>query len=341
MRPILNTNKIFRCFLLVVLAVNLGHSQGGSSALRYGQYDIQAKSEETKNEDLDLSVSSIPLEKPVDPDVYVVGPGDKFGINIVSTENIVLKAMVGPVGDIMIPSVGVIDLRLQTLSNSIRLIQNAIRASYKNALINVTLLEIRSFKLQVAGAVNSPGFVIVNPFDRLSDVIVLAAGFNKYADENNIIIKSQSGEGKEISFQNYLITGDLENNPSFKAGDLILINYLPEFQDKAEQFTTGITSAIFVIGYVKYPGAYKFFPGFSVEDCISLAGGMLNSGTKDKITVIRNGETFTVGLSNYVKPGDQIYVTQSLRHRLIGVQNVLTTITNVATLFLTYIAATK
>ena len=221
------------------------------------------------------------------------------------------------------------------------MIANTVRENYRNALVNITLLEIRSFKLQVTGAVNSPGFVVVNPFDRLSDVINLAAGFSKYANEKNIVIKTQSGEVKDISFQKFLLTGGLENNPSFEAGDLIVINYLPEFQDKAEQFTTGLESAVFVTGYVNYPGAYRYFPGFSVEDCISLSGGILESGTKDKIKLIRNGELMTVDLSSYVKPGDQIYIGENWRYRFFGSRSIVNNISNIATLFLTYIAATK
>jgi len=334
--------KSIKLILLLCCFSGFLLAQGASgAATRFGQYDSQVSSLSDKLPITSLEAEQIVLERPIDPEKYMVGPGDKFGINIVSTENLVLTAIVGPIGDILIPSVGVIDLREQTLSNSFMLISNAIRESYKNALINVTLLDIRSFKLQVNGAVNSPGFVVVNPFDRLSDVINLAAGFSKYADEKNIVIKSQSGEVKEISFQNYLLTGGLENNPSFKAGDLILINYLPEFQDKAEQFTTGLASAVFVTGYVKLPGAYKYIPGFSIDECIGLAGGILESGTKDKIKLIRNGELMKVDLHNYVKPGDQIYISENLRYQFFGGQSIINTITNIATLYLTYIAATK
>ena len=66
------------------------------------------------NQNLDLTnlenLTYTPIEKPINPDTYFLGPGDLLGINIISAINISLPLRVNPVGEILIPSVGVINV---------------------------------------------------------------------------------------------------------------------------------------------------------------------------------------------------------------------------------------
>ena len=66
------------------------------------------------NQDLDLTtidnLTYTPIDKLIDPDTYILGPGDLLGINIISTMNVSLPIRINPIGEIMIPSVGVLDV---------------------------------------------------------------------------------------------------------------------------------------------------------------------------------------------------------------------------------------
>jgi protein involved in polysaccharide export with SLBB domain len=56
------------------------------------------------------NITYTPIEKPINPDTYIIGPGDLIGINILSAENISFQIRVGPVGEIMIPLVGILNI---------------------------------------------------------------------------------------------------------------------------------------------------------------------------------------------------------------------------------------
>jgi len=339
---ILNTNKILGLFLLTLLVLSFGYSQVGSAAMRHDQYDIKAKPEETDNKDFDLSVSTVPLEKPINPDEYIVGPGDGFVINIISTENIVLNAVVGPTGGLLIPAVGVVSLIDQNLTSAIELIKQSVNHSYKNSIVNVALATMRIFKVQVTGAVNSPGFVQVSPVDRLTDVIYQSDGLHKYADENFIQIrKNSSGEEKTVSLREYYLDGSLSDNPMIATGEDIYIPFQVDFNAEMRDNITANTTAILVTGHVNFPGPYRFITGYAAEDYIGMAGGLLVSGTMKKLKIVRNGDTVNLAPTEYILPGDHIYISENLKHRFLGEQSILATIGSIATLYLTYIAATK
>ena len=71
----------------------------------------------------DFSTSSVALEKTVDPKDYIIGPGDVFGININTLEKMFFSASVGPVGDILIPGIGSVEISGFSLEQSINLIK--------------------------------------------------------------------------------------------------------------------------------------------------------------------------------------------------------------------------
>ena len=63
------------------------------------QLDLQAKNAVMQPE-LELSNMELflPLEHPVDPAEYILGPGDILSINIISAENISLPIRINPIG---------------------------------------------------------------------------------------------------------------------------------------------------------------------------------------------------------------------------------------------------
>jgi protein involved in polysaccharide export with SLBB domain len=81
------------------------------------------------------------------------------------------------------------------------------------------------FKLLVSGAVTEPGFITVSPLSRLDDVIESAKGFHQLAKEFEIKITRENGDEKIVNFHKYLLTGDLNSNPTFLEGDRIYVPF--------------------------------------------------------------------------------------------------------------------
>ena len=71
----------------------------------------------------------------------------------------------------------------------------------------------------------------------------------------------------------------------------------------------------YVNGEVESPGSFPFQPGITVRKAISIAGGFKERASRDKITVIREGDgaqtPVRVNLDMVLRPGDIVTVEES------------------------------
>ena len=166
------------------------------------------------------------LEEAVDPATYIVGPGDKFGLNILTSENISLSLVVSPTGDLLIPSVGIVNIAAKTLAEAFSIIESFVKSqAYPNAKINTTLINVRQLQIQISGAVNKPGFYIVTPLTRLHEIVEQAEGFHQFAQEYNIKISRANGDNNVINYLDFLRNGSLTSDPTFLEGDRIFVPF--------------------------------------------------------------------------------------------------------------------
>tara|TARA_Y100000996_G_scaffold320628_1_gene256781 strand:+ start:1163 stop:2758 length:1596 start_codon:yes stop_codon:yes gene_type:complete len=217
-----------------------------------------------------LENENVYLEHTVDPDQYSVGPGDVFLFNMISTDGMhTLNLEVSPLGTVLIPNVGDIFVDKMILSQAFQKIKSTCLKSYANAKVNLTLSKIKKYKVQVVGSVISPGFVLVNPFMRISDIYSLVNNvsnldsqidhFNSNNDISlrNIILKRDNEEYRVDLFK-YFYQGDKNSNPFTKQGDIIY------FKNKKNEVT--------IKGGIEFPGTYEFVANESIYTLINLAG---------------------------------------------------------------------
>ena len=163
-------NHSLSAFLLFIAHVITGQDN------RFGQLNLLKENTDVKAGETIQAVQSFEesfsLEKAINPDKYILGPGDELGINILMGENLTLPLKVTPTGDVFIPSVGVVNVSELTLTEGINRITKFILGNaYPNAKVSVALVNIRYFQIQVVGAVNKPGFVRASAVDRLDRII--------------------------------------------------------------------------------------------------------------------------------------------------------------------------
>ena len=171
-------------------------------------------------------VDEVPLERAIDASKYVLGPGDELGVNIIMGNNFTFPVKITPTGDIFIPSVGLVNVLGYTLNDAKEKIINfIIKDAYPNAKVSITLIKLRTFKIQVIGSVNKPGFVEITSVDRLNKVIDKVEGFHYLAKEYDISITRKNEIIENINFFNFLLNGDLEHNPTFNENDVISIPF--------------------------------------------------------------------------------------------------------------------
>lgn len=118
----------------------------------------------------------VPLEGPVDPSEYFVGPGDIFSAGIGGQYGRVVRATVSAEGILYIPDVGQFDVADRTLESVRDEVQHALRRLFSNVETSISLAEPRQFYVHVSGAGLDPGRHLMVPVSRVEDAIVAAMG---------------------------------------------------------------------------------------------------------------------------------------------------------------------
>ena len=280
------------------------------------------------------------IETQIDPETYILGPGDKIGLSIITSSNMAYILTITPSGKLWIPDIGPIHISGNNIPDSeIKVAKYIHENRFKTADISLVLLNIRQFKIQVIGAVNTPGFINVSSIERLTDAIRKLGGLHKLADEDNISIQRVNSGEFNCSLKSFQLNGDLVNNPILKEGDVIRVLYNTEYRKELKASITHKQSLVFVTGFVLRPSGHKFLPGYSVNDYIAMSGGTTDFGSLKNLSINRNGELLSMDTMNYLEPGDQINIPANMKYRMLGNMSLLQTLTAMMTLYLTYQAA--
>lgn len=401
--------KIIQYFSLIVLLIPFqlaGQTFGKRFLLE------QEVNKEPAKEDLipqKISEQKFVLEEAINPEEYILGPGDKLGISISTDKVAGFELIISPTEDILIPGVGLITLHNLTLAQARDKIVNYVHENaYQNARVGVVLINIRKFKVQIVGAVNKPGFYEITPVTRLDDVIEQAEGFHQLARESDILIKHGDGSETPVNFLNYIRSGELSQNPTMIEGDQVIIPFAniktegivirgsitgsgydiiekdetlesflrrrAKFSEDADLESVKITRningvekyitvypedfagtilkpgdqidilserGVSVIGFVQAPGGYRYFPGYSASDYISLAGGNTVEGDAGRAVVKHLDGSKEKGKDVAIRRGDVIMVPRTRQNVLFGNSSILQVVVSVFSIMLTYIAATK
>ena len=171
----------------------------------------------------------------------------------------------------------------------------------------------------VRGSVAGSGYDIISNNETLDQYIKRQIVFRNNADLRNVTIKRESGE----SYKLIVVSPDEFENTVILPGDAI--NFMWE-------------RGVMVNGFVKAPGGFTYYPGYSVADYISLSGGNLVNGNPEKTKVAFPDGRVEYGLEVIPEPGTIITVPRTFKDIFIGDSNLLTLIATVATLYLTFLA---
>ena len=313
--------RIYNILLIAICVHGLSNSQNlDLNTLRLAQRQA-FKASKTNSSILnkDKRQERFVTDKIVDPDEYIVGPGDELHINIISSnETFDHSLVISPTGQLLIPSVGMVNCNKLKLSQLVKEIKKEIRSWNTNVRINVELINIREFRILVLGQFDNAGYFIVTPMTKVSDL------FNQIKTEHNQKAKEAIKVNKESSFsetfgmRSRIAVDDfynrklgLEEEPDndlshlskrniliFRGKDTIKVD-LEKFKVNGNQELNPYVQQEDVIkipyakrfftvhGGVQKPGKYEYKSGDKILDAVTIAGGFHPDAVLDSISLIR------------------------------------------------------
>jgi len=260
------------------------------------------------------SSTSLALEGAVDPETYILGPGDHLEFDIWGAFESQYDLLVAPDGEIAIPGIGNLPVAGLSLAAADSALHRAAQSSYPRASVRLRLTGVRIMKATISGAVEKPGAYDLSAVDRLTALIDKANGLLLPRDDEqenlqfeqslarktpseqrrareeaktarrlmpeaslrHITILSRDGAIRQVDLKKFFATGDHRHNPILRDGDAVQIPLISR--------ETGVLNAF---GAVKSPGEYEFLPGDHLRDLIDIAGGLGDDAVTDDIEIVR------------------------------------------------------
>ena len=315
-------NLFQRIFILLIGFMSFSDSQTlDLNSLRIAQKQA-AKLKNNSKEFSKNNKNNDPLiiDSPVNSDEYIVGPGDQFHLNIISSnETFDYSLTISPTGTLLIPSVGIIDCNNLTLNKLIKEIRKTVKNWNKNIQIDIELERIRQFKVLVSGQFENAGFFTVTPMTRVSDL------FNNIVSDYNERMKSTYKEkvdrtyseslgmqsilavddfysrklGTEHTFENEVDKLSKRNILIIRKGDTLEVD-LERFKVNGDLKSNPYinqndiikipyeTEFFYVSGGIQKPGKYEYKQGNSILDAIQIAGNFQSGVDLNKIKITRS-----------------------------------------------------
>jgi polysaccharide biosynthesis/export protein len=216
--------------------------------------------------------SSPVLSGPVDPDVYVLGPGDVLLLNIWGRVTRSLPIEIGPEGNTLVPGAGPLDVTGRTLREVRSEILRRMGQQYRGVNMELRLARPRRFRLYLTGQVQRPGPIEATGTLRLGDVLAEGA-LRGGASHRNIEVMRANGSRVPGDLQLFLQTGDPAMNPWLRDGDVIHVPNATRF--------------VYAQGAIARPGRYELGVCDSLSTLLRLAGDVLPSAVIDRVLLVR------------------------------------------------------
>jgi protein involved in polysaccharide export with SLBB domain len=217
------------------------------------------------------------LSGPVDPDVYVLGPGDVLLLNIWGRTSRSMPIEVGPEGTALIPGSAPLCVSGRTLSEVRADILRRMSLYYRGVSMDLRLARPRTFRVYLTGQVHRPGPVEASGTLRVGDVLTGALLLDG-ASRRRIDVLRADGTRASCDLELFLQTGDAGMNPWLRDGDVIQVPSATEF--------------IYAQGAVARPGRYELGVRDSLRTLLRLSGDPLSSAVADRVLLVRFKDAF-------------------------------------------------
>ncbi len=247
------------------------------------------------------------------PAEYTVGPQDRLSIAVVDEPTLTKVVTVGSDGTFDYPYIGLV----KAGGVSLRAIQQEITARLKekylrNPQVSIEVETYRSQVVYVWGQVRLPGAVTLTGNINLTEALAKAGSptpdAGSYIEINRKPRQVPGSDPATVAkpVPERVSMADLQSG---RAQSIILSDGDTVFVPKAETF--------FVTGYVKNGGPFLHDATMTVSKAISMAGGVTEKGSRNRIRITRlvNGKQVVVKdvkLEDAVLPGDSIEVMSRL-----------------------------
>lgn len=197
---------------------------------------------------------------PVPPN-YQIGPGDNIIVQLFGKRNVEYKLVVTRDGNILIPEYGPVKVAGLTFDEAERLITEGFERRVIGAKAVVTMGQLRTIQIRLAGDVVQPGIYTVSGLSTLIDALLATGGVRPTGSLRRIELIRAGKRVARLDLYDLLLRGRSNGDFYLAHNDTI--------------FVPPIGSIVYIGGEVQRPAIYELQGEQSVGQAIAMAGGLL------------------------------------------------------------------
>lgn len=157
---------------------------------------------------------------------YRVLPGDILAISVWKEPDLQGPVLVRPDGGFSFPLIGEVDARGKSLADLQKIVSERVARYIPEAVVTVSLQEIKGYKVYVIGQVTRPGEFVISHRVDVMQALSMAGGTTPFAALGDIIILRRSATGQRVLPFRYtdIVRGkSLEQNIQLESGDVVVV----------------------------------------------------------------------------------------------------------------------
>ncbi len=202
-----------------------------------------------------------PVEGIPVPSNYVIGPGDSLTVQLFGKRNVEYRLVVTREGDILVPEYGPVKVAGLGFDEVEALLTDGFKRRVIGARAVVTMGQLRTIQIRLAGDVVQPGIYTVGGLSTLIDALLTTGGVRETGSLRNIQLVRGGKKVAMLDLYDLLLRGQSGRDQFLEHNDTI--------------FVPPIGKVVYIGGEVQRPAIYELRGEKSVGEVLAMAGGLL------------------------------------------------------------------
>ncbi len=194
------------------------------------------------------------------PSEYVIGPGDRFDVQLIGNTKGKHSLVVNRDGRITFPELGPIAVSGLRVGEAKARIEQRVADQLIGTQVSVSMGDLRSIRVFVVGEASQPGSYTVSSLATVTNALFVSGGVKPIGSLRNIQLKRNGRIVSQLDLYDLLLNGDTSGDARLLPGDVI--------------FIPPVGTTVGVTGEVRRPAIYELRGEASAADLLHLAGGL-------------------------------------------------------------------
>ena len=212
------------------------------------------------------------------PKNYLVGPGDELTVTVTGANETDFTTAISKEGNYVLPYAGVVNLNGLTLEQATQKIKQKLKIAYPlisagKTQVMVTVDNVKSMQIHVIGEAEKPGTYTLSSIANVFNVLYASGGPSANGSLRMIELIRNNKVIAQIDFYEFLLKGTLSKSLQLEHQDIIRF---PVYQKRVS-----------VNGQIKRPAVYELLEKETLQDLITMAGGLGDTAYRDAVKLVQ------------------------------------------------------